>query len=146
MTENIHATCVELNGYGVLITGASGSGKSDLALRLIENKKAILVSDDRTDIAIKNGILTASCPKNIEGLLEVRGIGLIQMPFKREASVKLIVEASLPSEIDRLPDASFETIEGCRIPSLKLDLLTPSAPDKVVVKLKTLLEEYKERS
>jgi len=138
--ENIHATCVDLNGAGVLIVGASGKGKSDLALRLIENKDAVLVSDDRTNLQIKDGFLTASCPKNIEGLLEVRGIGIIKRSFKIKTIVKLAVLAKEKSII-RYPDSMFFEFQGVRVPRIELNLLEPSAPDKVVVKLKTILEE-----
>jgi len=144
--KNVHATTVDVNGNGVLIFGASGSGKSDLALRLIENKNAVLVSDDQTNLENKDGDLIASAPKTIEGLLEVRGMGIVSVPVKEKTRVKLIVFASLKEEIERYPSNSFFKIKDVEIKSMKLDLLEPSAPDKIVLKLKTILEEEKQNA
>lgn len=66
--ENIHATCIALNNRGILLTGASGSGKSDLALRMILEKGAVLIADDRTDIRRGANRPVASCPETIKGL------------------------------------------------------------------------------
>ena len=79
--KNIHATAVAIEKKAVLILGKSGAGKSDLALRLIMDKNAELIADDRVDIESVNGVLKAACPKNIQGLLEVRGIGICKFPF-----------------------------------------------------------------
>ena len=73
---NIHATCISYRDNGILLIGPSGSGKSDLALRMMMNKGAQLVADDRTDVEEKFGRLRATCPENIRGMMEVRGIGL----------------------------------------------------------------------
>ena len=139
--KNIHATTVDINGNGILIVGPAGSGKSDLALRLIENKNAVLVSDDRTDIKIENGELFASPPKVIEGLLEVRAIGLIKKPFKPDTIIKLVVQAASQRDIERMPECRFFEYENVKIETVLLNLLEASAPDKVVVKLKAVLEQ-----
>ena len=144
--ENIYATCVDINGYGVLITGDSGSGKSDLALRLIENKGAVLVSDDRTDLDNENGNLIASSAKNIEGLMEIRGIGILKMPFKSTTKVKLVVVSALKKNIERYPIETFFESQGVPVASIFLDLLEASAPDKVVVKLKSILAHDKQNT
>lgn len=144
--ENVHATCVDINGAGVLITGDSGVGKSDLALRLIENKGAVLVSDDRTDLKEENGHLTALPPKTIEGLLEVRGVGIAKKKFKPKTYIKLVVEAALKEKIERYPSAQFFENQGVLIPKILLSLTEASAPDKVVVKLKCVLEEEKQNT
>jgi len=144
--ENVHATCVDINGAGVLITGDSGVGKSDLALRLIENKGAVLVADDRTDLKEENGTLTAMPPKTIEGLMEVRGVGIIKKEIKPKTSVKLVVEAALNEKIERYPEPQFFENQGVLLPKIFLNLLEASAPDKVVVKLKSVLEEEKQNT
>lgn len=141
--ENVHATTVDIDGAGVLIIGASGQGKSDLALRLIQNKGAVLIADDRTDLKNEDGRLKATCPQNLKGLLEVRGVGIVQMPFKAETQIKLVVEASANKDVERYPKESFFEAQGVTVPKLLIDLHETSAPDKVVVKLKTLLEEKK---
>jgi len=142
--ENIHATAVDIKGSGVLIIGHSGAGKSDLALRLIENKGAVLVSDDRVDLKAENDRLIATAPKTIEGLLEVRGIGIIKTAFKPSSTIELVVAAAPAEEIQRHPQDCFFKNQNVRVPSVLLDLFEPSAPDKIVVKLKAVLERKKE--
>ena len=99
--ENVHATCVDMNGAGVLIVGRSGSGKSDLALRLIENKGAVLVADDRTNLIVNGENLVANSPESIQGLIEVRGVGIVKKNFKPQSCVKLVVISSLKEKIER---------------------------------------------
>ncbi len=136
LTVNIHATCVSINQNGILLLGQSGSGKSDLALRLIMNKGAELVADDRADVFAKDGKLYACAPENIRGLLEVRGIGIVNMPFAENAEVKLAVElVSEPKKAERMPAAQEYQILGCSVPLIKLYPFEASAPDKVVIKL-----------
>lgn len=142
--ENIHATAVEIDGSGVLLIGGSGAGKSDLALRLISNKNAVLVADDRVDLKAENGRLVASAPKNIEGLLEVRGVGIVKMPFKPSATIELVVAAASNEDIQRYPKECFFKNQNVRVPSFLLDLFEPSAPDKIVLKLKGVLESKKQ--
>jgi hypothetical protein len=98
---NIHASCVALGNQGVLLLGASGAGKSDLALRLID-QGAKLVSDDRTILFIANGTLQAKAPASIKGLLEVRGLGIVKLPVR--AKVKIALAVKLGCEGARLPE------------------------------------------
>lgn len=89
---NIHATCISYRDNGILLIGPSGSGKSDLALRMMMNKGAQLVADDRTDVEEKFGRLRATCPENIRGMMEVRGIGLCRFEPCPSVFVELAVE------------------------------------------------------
>ena len=131
---NIHATCVDYQGCGVLITGASGSGKSDLALRLIMDKGATLVADDRTDVFARDEELYASCPDTISGLIEVRGIGICKFPLCPETSVKLVVELVSDSrKTERLPQEVTDCICGLNIKKIILCGFEASAPDKVIL-------------
>ena len=139
--SNIYATCISIKGAGVLLLGKSGSGKSDLALRLIENKEAVLVADDRTDICLKEGMIYAYASDNIKGLLEVRGIGLIKFAYVEDIPVKLAVElVEDAKKVERMPEAEFFEIKGCRIPLIKLYAFEVSAADKIVIKLKSILD------
>lgn len=140
-TTNIHATCVSVNKAGVLLLGKSGVGKSDLALRLIMNKGAVLVADDRTDVFVKNGKIFAAAPENIKGLLEVRGVGIVKMPTIESVEIKLAVEllTSL-NDVERLPDSKEYQIMNNNIPMIKLYPFEASAPDKVVIKLKAVVD------
>lgn len=143
-SRNIHATCIDLDQKGILLLGKSGSGKSDLALRLIQNKGAKLVADDRVDICEKDGLLVAGCPENISGLLEVRGIGIMAMPCKKQTSVVLAVELTASrSDIERLPLEEFITLCGISVPLLKLYPFDCSAPEKLVIKLHAMLDKSK---
>src|SRR5436853_4152411 len=89
--ETIHASTVASEGRAVLITAPSGSGKSDLALRLLDRGFS-LVSDDQTVVKRDGDKLLASPPPNIAGKLEIRGIGIVDVDHLAELPVALIVE------------------------------------------------------
>jgi len=134
--ETIHASTVALDGRAVLITGPSGSGKSDLALRLLDRGFA-LVSDDQTIVKRDGDRLLATAPPTIAGKLEIRGIGIVDMDRLSDVSVALIVE--LTSEIERIPDDSRERlILGIRLPLISIDAMTASAPSKVAISLERM--------
>ena len=80
-SETLHASTVAIDGRAVLIAGLSGSGKSDLALRLID-RGAVLVSDDYTVVSRAGDELTACAPTTIKGKMEVRGVGLMSIDRK----------------------------------------------------------------
>lgn len=126
----IHATCVDLGGAAVLLRGPSGSGKSDLALRLIDIG-ARLVADDQVIIERQDGILAAKAPAQLEGKMEVRGLGILQVPSIPVARLALIVDLVLPAMIERLPDPAHETIEGCSLARVQITPFEASAVAKV---------------
>jgi serine kinase of HPr protein (carbohydrate metabolism regulator) len=134
---HLHATCVSISGTGLLIRGAPGSGKSDLALRLID-MGAELVSDDYCEIQIENGQLMAAAPATIAGKLEIRGFGIVKLPHIQKVAIGLIVDLHKSSEIDRLPDTATTVIENMALPFLKLDPFTASAANKVRMVVSTL--------
>jgi len=131
--ETIHASTVASNGRAVLITGPSGSGKSDLALRMLE-RGFTLVSDDQTIVRKDGDLLIASAPPTIAGKLEIRGLGIIDMERTENVPVALLVE--LTSDIQRLPDDSRERpVLGVRLPLISIDAMTASAAAKVALAL-----------
>jgi HPr kinase/phosphorylase len=107
---NIHASCVRLGkagkafgaapDLGLLLLGKSGSGKSDLVLRLLA-MGAELVADDRTDLFVLHGKLYARAPTRIAGLLEVRGVGILALPPAAKVQVTLVARLGKPGK--RLP-------------------------------------------
>ena len=120
----------------MLITGRSGSGKSDLTLRLLD-RGFVLVSDDQTIVKRDGDRLVASPPPNIAGKLEIRGIGIVEMDTVTDQPVALIVE--LTSEIQRLPDDNRERpILGVSLPLVSIDAMAASAPSKVALALDRL--------
>jgi serine kinase of HPr protein (carbohydrate metabolism regulator) len=131
--ETLHATTVALDGRAVLISGPSGSGKSDLALRLLD-RGFVLVSDDQTIVKKDGTKLVATAPPTIAGKLVVRGIGIVDVERAENAPVALVVE--LTSEIQRLPDDSRDRlILGVRVPLINVDAMAASAPSKVALAL-----------
>jgi HPr kinase/phosphorylase len=131
----IHATCVAYLGCGLLIMGPSGSGKSDLALRLLDRRDWCLISDDRTVVERCEHGLRAASPDAISGLIEVRGQGVIRLDddeVSGETCVHAVVKLSgTADEVVRLPDPASVDIEGMTLPLLLLWPFEPSAPLKL---------------
>lgn len=133
---NIHASCVSYFNKGILIYGKSGFGKSDLCLRLIMDKGAKLVADDRVDIYTRGKDLKARSVSTIAGLLEVRGVGLARFDYLKSSKIKLVVElVKSQSDVERLPEPDFFEHEGIKVKKIKLYAFEPSAPDKVILAL-----------
>ena len=134
--ETVHATSVAMGGRAVLLFGPSGMGKSDLALRLID-RGAALISDDYTVLTPTDDGLEASAPATIIGKMEVRGIGLVDMPSLTRAPVALLVD--LTQDIERMPlDPVHRAIAGTEVPVVRIAPFEASAPIKVELALKTL--------
>lgn len=130
---NIHASCVAIGRTGVLLLGKSGSGKSDLALRLID-QGAVLVADDRTILSLEKGALYARAPASIAGLMEVRGLGIIQFPVRAKVRIALAVQLGredmrLPAQRFYRPPASLKP--QIRVPEILLDAQLAATPAKI---------------
>lgn len=133
-SETLHASCVSIAGRAVLIEGPSGAGKSDLALRLID-RGAQLVSDDYTVLSRFANALFASPPATIAGKIEIRGLGVIGMPWVERAPVALLV--TLTHEVERMPsDNENRWIAGVTMPVIALNGHEASAPLKVELALR----------
>ena len=134
-SETLHATSVAIDGRVVLLCGPSGTGKSDLALRLID-RGAMLVSDDYTLVQRLDGQLVATAPATIAGMIEVRGIGLVPMPHAPQAPVALLVD--LFDVVDRMPLTPMpRAVAGMDVPVMKIAPFESSAPIKVELALRT---------
>ena len=139
----VHATCIAVDGgggpRGILLRGPSGAGKSDLALRMID-QGARLVADDQCSLT-RNGDaaaahLIARAPAAIAGALEVRGLGLRDVPSLAEAPVALIVDLVAADAVERLPETAHEEILGVTVSRLALDPFAASAPAKLRLALR----------
>ena len=132
----IHGTCVALDGAAVLLRGPSGSGKSDLALRLLDNG-ARLVSDDQTFVKMQNGRLVATAPETIAGKMEVRGVGILSVKSENSGILELVVDlAADPPE--RMPDSETTEILGIALPLLRLNPFEASAAAKLRLALRSM--------
>jgi RNase adaptor protein for sRNA GlmZ degradation len=144
----LHATCVALPGpggpLGVLLRGSSGTGKSDLALRLID-RGARLVADDQCEVTVEGSSgedraagprLIARAPVATAGLLEVRGLGIAEVPTLAQAPIALLVDLVARDEVERLPDRASEAILDVDLPRLALDPFEAAAPAKLDLALR----------
>ncbi|MBC7497517.1 MAG: HPr kinase/phosphatase C-terminal domain-containing protein [Sphingomonadaceae bacterium] len=135
-SETLHASCDALDGRAVLITGISGSGKSDLSLRLLD-RGFVLVADDQTIVRKQGDRLIATAPTTIAGKLEIRGVGIVDMETVADVPVALLVE--LTSSIQRMPDdLRSRPVLGVSLPLISVDALTASAASKVSLALDRL--------
>ena len=135
---SIHATMVQWRGTGVLLCGPSGSGKSDLALRLIADS-GVLVADDRVVVQADGGRLFASPPGPLAGLIEARGIGVLRVPYLALSSLDLAVDLhTAPPE--RLPPPRQWIYAGIAVPLIALCAFEASATAKLALVVQALAE------
>ena len=129
---------------GILILGGSGAGKSDLALRLI-HEGAALVADDRVELFVLRGQLYARPPKNTAGLLEVRGAGIIEIPYTEKARIALAVE--LVQELSRLPEHGSYAPANVALPPRSRPPLVRLCPQEIsaTAKITTILSAFAHR-
>jgi serine kinase of HPr protein (carbohydrate metabolism regulator) len=139
--ERVQASCVALGLQAVLIRGAPGSGKSDLALRLIDGG-ARLVADDLVELRRSERRLVAAwpadAPRSLAGHMEVRGLGIVRVPHRASAGLALIVDLAPGEPVERLPEPRSVTLLGLPVPLLVLDPFTASAVAKVRLAVRTL--------
>lgn len=126
----LHATCVLVAGCGVLLRGASGAGKSDLALRLIDGG-ARLIADDQTELREDGGRLLASPPEVLAGLIEVRGLGILRLPHQAGAELRLAVDLVAAELVERAPRPARVELLGLSLPLIALAPFEASAAAKV---------------
>jgi serine kinase of HPr protein (carbohydrate metabolism regulator) len=137
--ERLHASAVKLHAGGVLLLGASGSGKSSLAVHLIDHYGGQLIADDRVCLTVKDTRLHAAPPDNLAGLLELRGLGIITMPHQN-AVIDLAVELVARARVPRLAETDSFTHQSVQIPLIRLhghDAASPATIARALALLPT---------
>lgn len=135
--EMVHATAVAIDNNGVFLIGASGVGKSDLALRLID-RGAKLVSDDIVLIDVATSPPTLHVAPNICGKIEVRGVGIIAVSYVDGVPLRLVVD--LDTKPERLPSRQPHQLFGVDVPCIDLSAFEASAPIKIEYTLRSLVD------
>jgi serine kinase of HPr protein (carbohydrate metabolism regulator) len=132
-----HGTCVAIDGEAVLLRGRPGSGKSDLALRLIDGG-ALLVADDQAELYRGADAILVQAPAVIGGQLEVRGVGILPCPSIASAPLRLVVDLVPAGEVERLPEAQTCRYHDISLPLLRLAAFEASTPAKIRFALRAL--------
>ena len=132
VSKRIHGSSVAVEDNGILIIGHSGSGKSDLALRLIDSG-GTLISDDQTLCLKKQDEIFLFSIEAIYGLLEVRGMGIIKVPYVENVKMKIVV--SMVKKTERLCRRNKKKLLGLNYPLLELEPNEVSAVAKIKLKL-----------
>ncbi len=128
-----HGTCIAVDAAGVLIRGRPGAGKSDLALRLIDDG-AKLVADDQVCLSVRDGAVIARAPDALKGMMEVNGLGVMRLDpehLAEEAALALVVDLVAGEPIERLPEPASESFLGVAVPRIRLAPFEASAPAKL---------------
>lgn len=128
----IHASAVAFARQAVMLTGPSGCGKSRLALALIADG-AMLVGDDYLDATVEEGRVWLSPPARLQGLIELAGIGIHELPWLRRAPLRLVVRLTRPGEKAgaRLPEPDAWRCGGVAVPAVRIPGDDPAAAAKV---------------
>lgn len=138
MANLVHGSAVAIGGNAVLLLGPSGSGKSDLALRLID-RGAILISDDIVVVATRDDLPVLNPAPNIAGKIEVRGVGICGMEFANSAPLRLAV--TFADEYDRMPqDNQRIDVAGFSVPLVTLNPFENSSPIKLELALRSIID------
>ncbi len=135
--KTIHATAVAIGDHGVIIQGPSGSGKSDLALRIVD-RGALLISDDQVIAKKDNDSIRLHAPTNIAGKMELYSLGIYEVPHVSD--IELVMTVQLSDDAERYPmDQQLDILLGMNIPLIKLDGRLASAPIKVEMALQKII-------
>jgi HPr kinase/phosphorylase len=136
-TVLVHATAVAIEGEAILLRGPPGSGKSDLALRLIDDG-ARLVADDQALLRRVGDRVVVRAPATIAGLIEIHGFGIVRLEAIDAAPLALIVDLLPSGRIERMPERRLEAVLGVAVPLIALAPFEASAAAKLRLVLRAL--------
>ena len=144
----VHGTCVALGDRAALLRGAPGAGKSDLALRFLAlpnegELRPLLVADDQVQLDVNGAIVTVSAPETLAGMMEVRGLGIQEMPTIAAARLVLVCDLVAANQVPRMPPDPWDrtALEGVDMPLLHLSPFEASAPLKLKMALLRATEQ-----
>ncbi len=134
---NHYCCVVEISGTGILIEGSSGSGKSSLALGLVERAvnrglQGFLIADDQAILEAKGGVLHARVPPQLAGKVEIRGFGISTTPYKESAAVSIVAKMVGDELVERMPDAATCSVQGLKIPLVKVPIRHEEAAVRII--------------
>ncbi|MEM7461778.1 MAG: HPr kinase/phosphatase C-terminal domain-containing protein [Pseudomonadota bacterium] len=135
---NHHCSVVEIAGTGVLIEGSSGTGKTSVALGLLEASRnrgldCAFVCDDQAKLSVAAGKINASAPETISGLVELHGYGITEIEYKPNCTVELVARLVKESDVERMPDPCETDLLGVNLPLLKLPRLHESQSVRIIL-------------
>lgn len=133
----VHGTCIAVSDVGVVLRGPSGSGKSDLALRMIDGG-ARLIADDHVLLDRRGDRLLARPPETIAGMIEVRGLGVMRLDHAVDVAVGLIVDLVAAEKVERLPEPACCRLLDLDLPLIEMAAFEASAAAKLRLAVKAL--------
>jgi serine kinase of HPr protein (carbohydrate metabolism regulator) len=128
---SLHGNCLWVNETGVLILGDAASGKTELALTMINSGRGTLVADDQVIIEREHKILMARPPEGLQGLMQINGIGIVNFDNIAPVPLHLIIELVPHTDVPLIPEKSEKEIQGLSLPLLKLVGHEASSADKL---------------
>jgi serine kinase of HPr protein (carbohydrate metabolism regulator) len=138
---SLHGNCLWVNETGVLILGDAASGKTELALTMINSGRGTLVADDQVIIEREHKILMARPPEGLQGLMQIHGIGIVNFDKIAPVPLHLIIELVPHMDVPLIPEKSEKEIQGLSLPLVKLAGHEASSADKLWLATNLLKKE-----
>ena len=119
-TSSLHGNCLWVNETGVLILGKAASGKTGLTLAMINSGRGTLVADDQVIVYRADKILMARPPEAMQGMMQIHGIGIIDLDYMAPVQLHLIIQLVPHEDVPLIAEKREKEIEGLSLPLLRL--------------------------